>query len=62
MVLEAPHDTPDPATGLLGRERIAWTPNADGTVRQLWESSKDDGKTWTVSFDGLYRKATTAVP
>jgi hypothetical protein len=31
-------------------------------VRQLWESSKDDGKTWAVSFDGLYRKATTPVP
>lgn len=23
-------------------------------VRQLWESSTDDGKTWTVSFDGTY--------
>jgi len=62
MVLEGKHDTPDPDTGLFGRERIAWTPNAGGTVRQLWESSKDDGKTWTVSFDGLYRKATTPVP
>jgi hypothetical protein len=62
MVLEGRHDKPDAATGITGRERIAWTPNADGTVRQLWESSKDDGKTWTVSFDGLYHKATTPVP
>lgn len=23
-------------------------------VRQLWEQSTDDGKTWTVVFDGLY--------
>ena len=62
MLLEGRHDKADPATGIVGRERIAWTPNADGTVRQLWESSKDDGKTWTVSFDGLYHKASTPVP
>jgi len=37
-------------------ERIAWTPNADGTVRQFWEQSKDGGKTWLAIFDGLYRK------
>jgi hypothetical protein len=24
-------------------------------VRQLWESSGDDGQTWTVAFDGSYR-------
>ena len=39
------------------RQRITWTPNADGTVRQLWESSSDGGATWTVAFDGLYRRA-----
>lgn len=38
------------------RDRIAWTPNPDGTVRQLWELSKDDGKTWSVVFDGLYHR------
>jgi hypothetical protein len=27
-----------------------------GTVRQLWEQSTDEGKTWTVAFDGLYTK------
>ena len=27
-----------------------------GHVRQLWESSTDDGKTWSVAFDGDYRK------
>jgi hypothetical protein len=36
--------------------RITWTPNPDGTVRQFWETSADKGKTWTVAFDGLYRK------
>lgn len=36
--------------------RITWTPNADGTVRQLWEASKDGGSTWSVLFDGLYTR------
>jgi len=34
--------------------RITWTPNPDGSVRQLWEASTD-GETWTVLFDGLYQ-------
>jgi hypothetical protein len=25
-------------------------------VRQLWEQSTDEGKTWTVAFDGLYKR------
>jgi len=36
--------------------RITWTPNKDGSVRQLWEASTDQGKTWQTAFDGLYRK------
>ena len=36
--------------------RITWTPKADGTVRQHWESSKDQGATWFTAFDGLYTK------
>lgn len=36
--------------------KITWFKNADGTVRQLWEQSKDDGKSWTLAFDGLYKK------
>ena len=36
--------------------RITWTPNADGTVRQFWEQSFDAGQTWTTAFDGRYRK------
>ena len=61
MVLEGVQDTPDAKTGVRQRERITWTPNADGSVRQLWETSTDDGKRWAVSFDGLYRKAKTPV-
>ena len=37
-------------------QRITWTPNGKGEVRQLWEASSDGGKTWAVQFDGLYRK------
>lgn len=36
--------------------RITWTPNTDGSVRQLWESSPDGKNNWTVAFDGLYKK------
>ena len=59
MVLEGRQDKPDAATGVAQRERITWTPNADGSVRQLWESSKDEGKSWSIAFDGLYRKRAT---
>ncbi|MEO6512607.1 MAG: hypothetical protein ABIO16_16530 [Nocardioides sp.] len=41
MVLEAPG------------QRITWTQEAD-EVRQVWESSSDEGVTWTVAFDGRY--------
>jgi hypothetical protein len=37
-------------------ERITWTPQ-EGGLRQVWNQSKDDGKTWTVVFDGVYKKA-----
>ena len=35
-------------------ERITWTPQPDGRVRQLWQQSTDGGKTWSTSFDGMY--------
>ena len=34
--------------------RIIWTPEPDGTVRQLWEASKDKGESWNLVFDGIY--------
>ena len=54
MVLrgETMSDTP-PKTTL---QRITWTPQRDGRVRQLWETSSDGGKTWDVVFDGMYSK------
>lgn len=35
--------------------RITWTKNDDGTVRQLWEIITN-GTDATVAFDGLYKK------
>lgn len=35
--------------------RITWTKNDDGTVRQLWEVISE-GEVTTIAFDGLYRK------
>lgn len=43
------------AEGRPQRQRISWTPNADGTVRQLWEQQGPDGR-WVPAFDGLYRR------
>ena len=38
--------------------RITWSlMNGDRDyVRQLWETSTDDGKTWAVAFDGQYHR------
>jgi len=38
------------------KQRITWTPNADGSVRQLWEAQDARGA-WTVVFDGRYTKS-----
>jgi len=37
------------------RNRITWTHNKDGTVRQLWEILQG-GNVTSVAFDGLYKK------
>jgi hypothetical protein len=43
------------AQGVSSVNRITWTLNKDGSVRQLWELLQD-GKAVQVVFDGLYRK------
>ncbi len=53
MTLEG--ETVDSA-GRKVRQRITWEPTGAGQVRQLWEMSNDGGSTWTVAFDGRYRK------
>ena len=34
--------------------RGTWTPNADGSVRQLFEQQDPETGEWAVWFDGLY--------
>ncbi len=43
------------APGNPTKHRITWTPNSDGSVRQLWESTDATGR-WTVAFDGKYTR------
>ncbi|HEY6892639.1 MAG TPA: cupin domain-containing protein, partial [Rhodanobacteraceae bacterium] len=43
-----------PAGGAV-ENRLSFTPNPDGTVRQHWETSSD-GKTWTTAFEGRYSR------
>jgi hypothetical protein len=38
------------------QHRLSFHANPDGSVRQLWQTSTDGGATWSVAFDGLYRK------
>ena len=35
-------------------DRITFTPLEGHRVRQVWDRSTDGGKTWSVSFDGVY--------
>lgn len=52
MVLEG--DAPSSKeAGKRVKHRITWEKKG-ANVRQVWQSSRDDGKTWDVVFDGLY--------
>jgi hypothetical protein len=46
------------ASGARTLHRIRWTPlgGQPARVRQLWESSTDGGRTWSVAFDGTYTR------
>ena len=48
--------THDPDSGAETLHRMSFTPNEDGSVRQLMEASNDKGETWQVSFDGHYTR------
>ena len=43
----------DPKQGI---NQIVWEKMKNGSVRQTWNLSMDGGKTWSVLFDGEYRK------
>lgn len=42
--------------GVAVRERIRWTPLADGTVRQHWDAFDATTSQWNTCFDGIYRR------
>ncbi|MDH4351775.1 MAG: hypothetical protein OEW56_11565, partial [Gemmatimonadota bacterium] len=42
------------AQGAAVTNRITWTPVSADSVRQIWETSTDQGKNWSVVFDGMY--------
>jgi hypothetical protein len=54
MIMSGARPGPD---GTMVTHRITWTPNEDGSVRQVWETSAD-GSDWTAVFDGLYVRET----
>lgn len=43
------------------QERVTWSKESDGRVRQLWERSSDGGSTWAVVFDGMYVRKDTGM-
>ena len=49
-------ERPAPQGEGMVRHRLTFFRNDDGTVRQLWESSRDGGQSWTTVFDGIYHK------
>jgi hypothetical protein len=59
MILEG--ETPASAPGGPPvKNRITWSPEAEGRVRQHWETSADGGKIYTTAFDGLYHPVKSA--
>lgn len=53
MILQGNHPAAQGGTVL---ERITWSAIEGGKVRQVWESSTDRAKTWTMVFNGIYKK------
>ena len=54
MVLEG--ERPDArGTGTI-HHRITWTPERDGTVRQLWQTKTSAQSNWETVFDGTYSR------
>lgn len=38
------------------QNRIRWTALEDGSLRQLWEQKNPSQDSWSIAFDGIYRK------
>ena len=48
------------ASGTTAPFRGLWTPLPDGRVRQFFETSNDNGKTWVPWFEGFYTRVETS--
>jgi hypothetical protein len=53
MVLEGETPASSPG-GPPTKNRITWSPETEGRVRQHWETSADGGKTYSSAFNGMY--------
>lgn len=59
MVLVSTHPSAR-VSGKTVHERIAWTANPDGSVRQYSDATIDDGATWVTRYDYTYRPVRSA--
>ena len=50
------------ADGRRGVQRMTWSMLPDGRLRQFWEISSKDGKSWETLFEALGKRVGTAVP
>ena len=41
---------------------ISWTTLADGAMHQLWRTTANGGKSWSVAFDGKYVRSSRMQP
>ncbi len=61
MVLEGETPGAEPASPPV-RNRITWSPESEGRVRQHWETSSDGGRSYATAFDGMYHPVRTPSP
>jgi hypothetical protein len=47
---------PSPKMGGTVHDRITWTPQPDGSVRQHWEVRNPGKSAWETVFDGIYKR------
>ena len=50
----------DAATAKRTRERIRWTPHADGSVTQRWDFAPEGTSDWAPRFEGRYARKTAS--
>ncbi len=51
-------ETVNPADGAVTKHKFEFTQLGNGVVRQYWETSTDDGETWTAVWDAEYARRT----